>query len=139
MDELSAILADGHPSALAVAMDYCEEAGLAAELYYLKRKAEQHMVAPPFAVGQEWLLQTLTLYWVGRVKDLGIGWVLLEESSWVHWTGRLGVLAKNRKFTGAAFGSRKPRTEYVGDVLVSTDAIVSAIPGPWGLPGESVE
>lgn len=66
----------------------------------------------PFHVGQEVFLVTQTLYYVGRVKECGIGWVLLEDASWVHWTGRLSVLMKRKKFSGWT-ESRKPRVEPI--------------------------
>lgn len=141
-DWLAAITNDPDPyTALAIVADDLEDQGdhAAAHCFRKAIHKEPSMLNPPFEIGQEWLIKTVTLYYVGRIKARGLGWVLLEHASWVHWTGRVSVLAKHRKFTGSHFGSRKPRTEYIGDELIATESIVSATPGPWELPKESVQ
>lgn len=134
---LEAILLSRDPLQTArEAADDMEEQGIEDAALYLR---EEKMTRPPWQVGEEVLVETQTLYYVGRVAEIGIGWTRLEEASWVHWTGRLSVLHKIRNFTGNGFGTRKPRTEYVGTKIIYHDALVSHSPGPWKLPKESVE
>lgn len=97
------------------------------------------MLNPPFEEGKSYLICSVTLYYCGRVKARGPGWLLLEQASWVHWTGRLSVLLKSKKFSSGHSG-RKPRVEPCGEVILGTAAIVSAY--PWGdgeLPTSPVE
>ncbi len=92
----------------------------------------------PFVVGEEVLVCTQTLYYVGRVAEVRGGCVKLEQASWVHWTGRLGTLLKTRKFTGFPRDQQSPRTEHVGEVWFSMAGYVSHYPGPWTLPEKSL-
>lgn len=100
---------------------------------------EEIALDQPFEIGKEYLICTQTLYYTGRVRRAGFAWIELEHASWIHWTGRLSVLLRQRAFTGAAFGTRKPRTEYVGHVLIAAGSIVSAYGPPWTLPTEPLE
>ena len=95
------------------------------------------MVNPPFETGKAYLFCQVTLYYVGRVKDKGLGWVLLEDASWVHWTGRLSELLKKQSF--AKVTSRKPRLERCGEVGIATSALVSWYPWHGELPAESIQ
>ena len=122
---------------LAVAADDLEEQGRIDEALYLR--GEKFVTRPDWKVGDTVLIETQTLYYVGRVAEIGLGWTRLEEASWVHWTGRLSVLHRLRRFNDAGHGERRPRTEYVGTKYVYHDALVSHSPGPWELPGESVQ
>lgn len=147
---LPAPLLDLDPNCpLGIAADYCADRGDWEAHEYLTdylARMESAMLRPPMEKGQVWLVCTVTLYYLGRVKDLGLGWVQLEEASWVHWTGRLSVLTALCRAGGALnlrdprFGQRRPRTEFCGDAVLSTAAIVSAY-GPYELtvPPESVE
>lgn len=93
----------------------------------------------PFEVGKSYLICTVTLYYIGRVVESNLGWLKLEEASWVHWTGRLSVLLGEKTFKTQKFRDRKPRTEFCGEVIVPCSSIVSAYPWDSKLPGESVE
>lgn len=115
----------GDAMGLVLIRDFLEESGMD--------------IQQPFEVGKEYLICTVTLYYVGRVKAAGFGWLVLEDASWVHWTGRLSVLLRCRKFVGTEFTSRRPRTEFCGEVVLSTSAVVSAYGPPWTLPKEPVE
>ncbi len=95
------------------------------------------MVNPPFEIGKSYLICEVTLYYIGRVTDKGMGWLLLEQASWVHWTGRLSTLFKNQKFIQQ--GNRKSRVEPCGVVGLSTGAIVSWYPWSGELPTEPIE
>ena len=93
----------------------------------------------PFAVGEKHLIQTETLYWVGEIVEVCGGFLVLHDASWVHWTGRLSVLCKNKSFVNKKWSGQRPRTEYVGRVIVSLSKIVNSIPGEWELPTESIQ
>ena len=97
------------------------------------------MLVNPFEVGRKYLICTVTLYYVGEVVESGFGWVRLKDASWVHWTGRLSVLLSGQSFTKGNFGSRKPRTEYCGETIISTSAVSSAYPWTGELPRGNVE
>ena len=94
----------------------------------------------PLEVGKSYLIQTVTLYYVGRVARQVGPFVELEDASWVHWTGRLSTLMKHLEFGGRKWpeGDRKPRTEFVGAVGVSLASIVAYLPGEFRLPKESI-
>lgn len=93
----------------------------------------------PLEVGKCYLIQTVTMYYVGRVAEIRGAFAVLEQASWVHWTGRLTSLCRSRDFkAGFKAGERKPRTEYLGDVAVNHAAMVAIIPGEWNLPTEAV-
>ena len=102
---------------------------------YARENWEADMV--PFETGEEVLICTQTLYYVGRVVEVRGVFVRLEHASWVHWTGRLSTLLRSRKFTGFPPDQQSPRTEYVGEVWVSLAGYVSHYPGPWTLPEKS--
>lgn len=94
----------------------------------------------PFEVGETYLVETVTLYYVGRVKRIIGAFVEMENASWVHWTGRKSTLAKNKDFAHSNFpdDEQKPRTEYVGEYGFSLSSVVGYMRGPWVLPEESL-
>lgn len=98
---------------------------------------EEDVCVNPFKVGKKYLVCTVTMYYVGRVKAVGFGTVDLEEASWVHWTGRLSELCKTLDFR--KLKSRKPRTEYIGDWSLLLSSIVGYKEGDWALPLESIQ
>ena len=51
-----------------------------------------------FVIGESYLIRTVTMYWVGRVKDLVEDVVFLEEASWIPDTGRFMQAVKNGSF-----------------------------------------
>jgi len=92
----------------------------------------------PFDVGEKVFICTDTLYFVGRVKTIGFGWVTLTEASWVHWTGRLSSLMASQDFN-QTHGSRKARTELVGTVTLYIQSFVCHYPWEGNLPTESIQ
>ncbi len=98
---------------------------------------EEGALKSPFVVGQSYLINLVTLYYVGRVTEIGFGYLVLENASWVHWTGRLSELLKKQDFRKVT--SRKPRTEYCGQVIIMTNSGVSAYPWRGPLPEGCVE
>ena len=97
----------------------------------------------PYVTGQCYLIETISLYYVGRVVRQGPGWVILDAASWVHWTGRKSVLVKfgtdASKFPTES--RRRPRTEYVGDGVIVHAGSQGAAAIPWRhpLPEESLQ
>jgi hypothetical protein len=92
----------------------------------------------PFEVGEKYLICEVTMYHVGEIAEIGMGWIRLKNASWVHWTGRLTVLV-GKGFGGFKNESRKPRSEYVGEVVVWMHAACHAYPFKYDLPKEPVE
>src|SRR5262249_31261950 len=106
------------------------------------------VVNPPFKIGKAYFICTVTLYYVGRVAEKGLGWLRMEEASWVHWTGRLSTLLKRQSFTYRDLSSRKPKVEPCGPdedgngsghVGITTGSIVSWYPWSGELPKTPVE
>ena len=97
----------------------------------------------PYVTGQCYLFETISLYYLGRVVRQGPGWVIIDNASWVHWTGRKSALirhgADSSKFPSES--RRKPRMEYVGDGVVIHIGSQGAAAIPWRhlLPKESVQ
>lgn len=106
--------------------DYCEEHGVTLH---------------PFKVGKSYFFEQQTLYYVGRVVEVGPCWVLLEQASWVHWTGRKSTLFRRRSFAhqGWPAGERMPRTEYLGEWIIFTTSTSGAAPWLGELPTESIQ
>ncbi len=102
---------------------------------------EEDMLRTPFEVGKQYLIQTVTLYYVGRVVEVGFGWIRLERASWIHWTGRLSTLVARKNFSpkGWPAGQQTPRTEYVGEVVLwPGNHAVASIPWTGELPESSI-
>lgn len=106
------------------------------------RDAEDGAMSP-YVTGQAYLFETISLYYVGVIVRQGPGWVIINDASWVHWTGRKSVLIKYgadaSKFPSES--RRKPRAEYVGDGVVIHAGSQGAAAIPWRhpLPKESVQ
>lgn len=96
----------------------------------------------PFQAGRAYLLETMTLYYVGLVVEATPCWLKLEKASWVHWTGRKGTLMASKSFAKAHFrgGGSTPRTEYVGSMVLAVGAVNAAFEWPEKeLPAESIQ
>jgi hypothetical protein len=87
----------------------------------------------PYVTGQSYLFETISLYYVGRVVRQGPGWVIIDDASWVHWTGRKSVLIRHG-FDKTKFPGRKPRAEYVGNGVVVHQGSQGAAAIPWRHP-----
>lgn len=116
-----------------------DETAAAAVLDYAQEYWESEMC--PFEVGETYLIQTVTLYYVGRVRRVVGAFVELESASWIHWTGRLSTLCRNGKFTDFGEGENKARVECLGDRVVGVNlgAVVDYITGPFDLPTRSIQ
>ena len=93
---------------------------------------EEGIDVVPFEVGKAYLIQTVTLYYVGRVVEASPCWLRLDRCSWVHRTGRVSTLHKRKSFVHAGWptGELRPRTEYVGDKILSLGCVIGAEPWP---------
>ena len=120
--QLAAIAKTGDPLAGFALVDHLKEEGVQDS---------------PFRAGDKVFIFTVTLYYVGEVEDVGLGWVRLKNASWVHWTGRLSSLFATGDLT-RQHGGRKPRTEYLDELTVLTQSIVSFRSWPGKLPKESI-
>lgn len=113
----------GDPVAAFAVADWIEEQG--ESMYH------------PFETDKMYLIETVTLYYVGRVVKQNAAWLWLgEDTSWVHWTGRLSTLIREQSFTSPRHGTRLPRIEPCGPKFVSVASIVSASPWTGELPKE---
>lgn len=101
--------ARGDILAIQHAIDFCEEEG----------------IMLPFQIGQGVFVQTLTLYFVGEIIEVGHLHLRLKNASWVHWTGRLSTLFATKNFAHTEFpdDERKPRTEFIGECCVPLGAV----------------
>lgn len=111
-------------------------------MYALADELESRgLLMQPFEVGKTYMVMTVTLYWIGRVKAINGPFVHFEEASWVHWTGRLAELCEKMEFTSQR--ERPPRTEFVDEVIVNMGHIAAAIPEregkPWNCPTTSIQ
>ena len=71
-----------------------------------------------FKVGEKYIIFTVTLYFVGRCKYVGFGYIDMEDCSWIHWAGNLTTLMTTQSFNHPDFGDRQPHTQYMGDFTV---------------------
>jgi hypothetical protein len=94
----------------------------------------------PYVIGQCYLIETISLYYLGRVVAQGPGWVILDEASWVHRTGRKSTAAR-QGYAKRVAGELSPRTEYVGDGVIVHVGSQGAAAIPWRhpLPKESLQ
>lgn len=95
-------------------------------------------VMETFQPGEKVLIKTVTLYFVGEVVKEDGFLVVLKDASWVHWTGQLSVLLRQKRFTGFENQESRARTEFVGDVKVSKAAMVAVYSEDWELPMQSL-
>ena len=133
------LAADDPHFALGVYADWLDDRGNYDLAEYVRSLWEQEiMISPPFKVGEQYLICTVTLYYVGRVVEIGPGWIRLEQASWIHWTGRLGELLQGKSFS--KLRGRRARTEPCGEVGLATSILVSWYPWKDGeLPKEAIQ
>lgn len=72
----------------------------------------------PLIVGKKYFVRTVTVYYVGKLKEIKGDWLVLENASWVADTGRFNNFLKN--------GSCNEHESYVDDVYVPLNAIIDA-------------
>lgn len=82
-----------------------------------------------YEVGQCYLIRTVTMIELGRVKRITPREIILEDACWVADTGRFSE--------ALATGELNEVEMYQTDVIVSLGAIVSATPWTNDLPTET--
>lgn len=123
---------------LLIAADWFEEDRQPEVAFLLRDYARgEKMLKGPFVVGKCFLICTATLYYVGRVTKNEIGFLEMEQASWVHRTGRLSQLIKMKSFAAEHHLNNPPRLEVCGEVGINTQSIVSWYPWKGDLPKES--
>jgi hypothetical protein len=85
----------------------------------------------PYDVGGSYLIRTVTHYWIGRLVCIFPGELVIEQASWVAFTGRWGELHAAGKWSQQAEIEVMPADARV---VVARGAIVDASPWPHGLP-----
>jgi hypothetical protein len=53
--------------------------------------------SPPFEIGKNYFVRTVTMYYVGTLVDIKGQWLVLNEASWICDTGRFHDFLKDGK------------------------------------------
>lgn len=86
----------------------------------------------PYRVGDTVFLRTVTLYYLGRIKEITDKFVILEDCSWVQDTGiRLGEFIKNGPKSGSS------EIEPIGINAVQIANVIDCISWGHALPKEA--
>lgn len=67
------------------------------DLVELLQANKKTKTVSPFVVGESYFIRTVTMYYVGRLKQLSGQWLILEEASWICDTGRFHDFLKDGK------------------------------------------
>lgn len=81
----------------------------------------------PFAVGEKYLIRTVTFFLTGQVKAITGKFLILKDAAWIADTGR---------FSQAITKGVLDEVEPVDEAIVNMDAIVDAFPWTHKLPTE---
>jgi hypothetical protein len=84
----------------------------------------------PFGIGDAVLIRTVTMIQVGRVRDIGPDYFVLEEAGWVALTKRFSVTLE----TGALDEFEKAPSW----ILVGRGSVVDIYPWPHKLPDKTI-
>jgi hypothetical protein len=82
----------------------------------------------PFAVGKSYFIRTVTYHALGKVTRISGNFLVLEDACWVADSG---------KFSKAIKDGDLNEVEFVGDAIVSMNAIADAFPWTHKLPKET--
>lgn len=83
----------------------------------------------PYQVGTAYFIRTVTFYYVGKLKELFSGELILVDASWIPDTGRYGDALKNGKFN---------EVERIPDfVIIPKSGIIDAVPWAHELPKDT--
>lgn len=82
----------------------------------------------PFEIGNAYFIRTVTYHVVGIVKAIKGDFLVLKEASWVSDSGRFGTAIEKGTLS---------EVEYVGDAIVSLNAIADAYPWNHKTPKET--
>ena len=70
----------------------------------------------PFKVGDNLFIRTVTLYYIGKVKEILGSWIVLEDATWVADTGRFHDFLKEYKCN--------EYEGFINDVKIPMDSII---------------
>lgn len=79
---------------------------------------------PPFDVGQNYFVETVTKYFLGRLVSADDRWLVLDEASWIADTGRYNEALRD--------GTASEVEPCPGRVVIGCGAVVSV--QPWTKP-----
>jgi len=82
----------------------------------------------PFKIGKNYLIRTVTMAQVGKLKFVGDNELVLSDASWIADTGRFHNSLKNGHF--------EEIEPFPNDVIVGRGAIVDATVWDFDLPRE---
>lgn len=75
-----------------------------------------HEAESPYVVGKAYLIRTVTMIQIGRLKWIGPKELVLEDASWVADTGRFHDALSN--------GTLNEIEPFTGDVIIGRGSIV---------------
>lgn len=105
----------------------CKSAQDAVEEYVTNRIKDALEPATPFLVGRNYLVRTITMIDVGKVKAVIGNFLVMEDASWIGDTGRFyECLTKTD-----VFNEIEP---FKFDVYINLNSIVDATLWPFELP-----
>lgn len=81
-------------------------------------------------IGEKYFIRTVTLYYVGKLKDMSTRELILEEASWIPDTGRFHDCLRDGNFNEVE--------PFVEDVAVQRDSIVDWTVWTHKLPKDQV-
>lgn len=87
------------------------------------------LVCPPspFEVGKSYLIRTITMVDVGKIRKITGNFIVMEDASWIADTGRFHECLQKPD----VFNEVEP---FKHDLYISLNAIVDATPWPYTLP-----
>ena len=82
----------------------------------------------PFVIGKSYLVRTVTYHMLGKLESIKGNFLVFTDACWVADSGRFGKAIKDGELS---------EVEFVGDSIVSINAIVDGFPWPHKLPKET--
>ena len=82
----------------------------------------------PFVVGKAYFIRTVTYHILGKVESIKGNFLVLSDACWVADSGRFGKAIKDGELN---------EVEFVGDAIVSINAIADGFPWVHELPKET--
>lgn len=87
----------------------------------------------PFKIGDKVFIRTVTLYFLGKIKDIKAGFVVLEDASWVQDTG-----TRLYNFIKDGIDKDIAEIEPVGTTHVNLSNVIDSIEWKHDLPKEQI-
>lgn len=82
----------------------------------------------PFSVGKSYFIRTVTYHILGKVERISGDFIVLSDACWVADSGRFSEAIKDGELN---------EVEFVGDAIVSINAIADGFPWLHKLPKET--